>query len=292
MDELKGIILSYYLDKGVYQENQNDREEYPYLSWSPYDRIEIKQIDCFSQFFQAQFQTRWTGVAQQMHLIYDFPEICLWKYHNEDSHTQCLIKADGKDTFGLCCLIAVRFTKNVKNNADFRSVIYQNLGRILEKKYGEKVLDVVDWTAFYSLGAEDIVFIVLADTINIFHIFIDILCKIKIEGDADCALISSLSSFVNVNDSEWRGNPKADLIVRLTLKSSAKECVDQVLDGLKENDITEENIQRILLGKCILDVRIPASDKIMDYYRENQGIFNGLSDYYRKNISSSRSSIS
>lgn len=292
MDELKGIILSYYLDKGVYQENQNDREEYPYLSWSPYDRIEIKQIDCFSQFFQAQFQTRWTGVAQQMHLIYDFPEICLWKYHNEDSHTQCLIKADGKDTFGLCCVIAVRFTKNVKNNADFRSVIYQNLGRILEKKYGEKVLDVVDWTAFYSLGAEDIVFIVLADTINIFHIFIDILCKIKIEGDADCALISSLSSFVNVNDSEWRGNPKADLIVRLTLKSSAKECLDQVLDGLKENDITEENIQRILLGKCILDVRIPASDKIMDYYRENQGIFNGSSDYYRKNISSSRSSIS
>lgn len=152
-----------------------------------------------------------------------------------------------------------------------------------------KIPDVVDWTAFYSLGAEDIVFIVLADTIDIFQLFIDILCKIKIEGDADCALVSSLSSFVNVNNSEWRGNPKADLIVRLTLRSSARECIDEVLDGLKENDIIEENIRRILLGKYILDVKMPASDKIMDYYRENQGIFNGSSDYYRKNISSSRS---
>lgn len=74
MEQLQGLILSYYLDTGVYRENQNDRDKFPYLSWSPYDRIEIKPIDSFSEFFRAQFQARWIGVAQQMHLVYDFPE--------------------------------------------------------------------------------------------------------------------------------------------------------------------------------------------------------------------------
>lgn len=70
MDELKGVILSYYLDKGVYQENQNNREEYPYLSWSPYDRIEIKQIDCFSQFFSSTVSNKveWSGTTDAPYL--------------------------------------------------------------------------------------------------------------------------------------------------------------------------------------------------------------------------------
>ncbi len=290
MDERNGVILSYYLDTGVYQENQNNREKFPYLSWSPYDRIEIKPVDSFSQFFQAQFQTRWTGVAQQMHLIYDYPEICLWKYHNQDSSdTHCLIKTDRKKVFGLCCVITVRFVKTVKNSEGFRGILYQNLREVLKKIYGEQVTEIIEWAAFYSLGAEDMVFIVLADAIDIFQIFIDILCKIEIEGEREYTLVSSLSSFVNVNDSKWNGNPKADLNIRLTLKNSTKGCIERTLSKLKEKGIPEENIHRILLGKCIFDVKIPASDKIMEYYKGKQGIFNGSSRFYRDNISSSRS---
>lgn len=257
MDELNGVILSYYLDKGVYQENQNNREKFPYLSWSPYDRIEIKPIDTFSEFFRAQFQTRWTGVAQQMHLIYDFPHKCLWKYHNQDfSDTHCLIKTNRKDAFGLCCVIAVRFAKVVKNTKEFRGVLYQNLFEILGKRYGEQIAEIIEWKAFYSLGAEDVVFIVLADAIDVFQVFIDILCKIEIEGKSEYTLVSALSSFVNVNDSKWDGNPKADLNIRLTLRNSTKGCIERTLSKLKEKGILEENIHRILLGKCILDVKI------------------------------------
>ena len=37
---MEGYILSLSLDSNM--ENTNDRDEFRYMSWSPYDRIQIK----------------------------------------------------------------------------------------------------------------------------------------------------------------------------------------------------------------------------------------------------------
>lgn len=73
---MKGFILSLYLDNNITP--TNNREEFQYMSWSPYDRIEIKEVKSFAEFFNAQFQTKWIGVAQQMHLLHEYPDEYTW----------------------------------------------------------------------------------------------------------------------------------------------------------------------------------------------------------------------
>ena len=67
MIETVGIILSFYLD-GKFNEEVR-QENFPYLSWSPYDRLELTRIEKFDDFFKSQFEDIWDGVAQHMHLI-------------------------------------------------------------------------------------------------------------------------------------------------------------------------------------------------------------------------------
>lgn len=46
-----GWILLFYLDENQIL-SENDRAEFPYLSWSPYDRLDIKEISDFDKFFK------------------------------------------------------------------------------------------------------------------------------------------------------------------------------------------------------------------------------------------------
>ena len=79
---MEGVILSLYLDRDM--QDVNDRENFKYMSWSPYDRIRIKKIHNFNEFFESQFQTKWVGVAQQMHLVQEYPEQFSWKFDSEE----------------------------------------------------------------------------------------------------------------------------------------------------------------------------------------------------------------
>lgn len=271
------------------QIDEGNRDNFPYLSWSPYDRLDIRKIDNFDNFFKSQFGINWNGVAQQMHLIPEYPYDFNWKvpdYNSENISAacgDCLIETKN-NKFGLNCIITVRLSKKIQNTDEVRKQINANLDNIIKNQFSDNLV----WASFNSLGAEDIVFIVLSNDINIFSRFLDILKNATaiIEGKKE-ELFKALSSFVGFNIKEWSSNPKADLIIRLNLKD-ANNYNNVVNILVTEENIHKNDIQRLLIGKCILDVKIKSSNRLLDKFH-SKGVFNGKSDFYKQYISSSRS---
>lgn len=280
-----GWILLFYLDENQ-ESSENDRTEFPYLSWSPYDRLDIKEISGFSEFFENQYSMSWNGVAQQMHLIPEYPFKFDWQIAfengNKDKGHYLITSNHCKQQFSLNCIITTRFNKKLRNEKNLRKKVYEELERV-------KAIDKLslEWAAFNSLDSESIVFILLANDIETFAKFGEILKDSKVScEDKEEDLFSALSSFVDFNKKEWEGDPKADLIVRLNLKS--KEAYRPVVDTLINKGVSRENIANLFLGKCVLDVRLKHNKNIMNYFQSN-GIFNGESAFYKNYITSSRS---
>lgn len=109
-----GIILSFYLKESG--EDTKQQEEYPFLSWSPYDRVDIEVADKFEDFFNSQYRVRWNGVVQQMHLIPEYPSEFLWDIQKRgEEASKILIRRDdnnegNKKEFGLNCIVTTRFS--------------------------------------------------------------------------------------------------------------------------------------------------------------------------------------
>ena len=275
---MEGIILSLYSDKEM--ESVNARQDFKFLSWSPYDRIRVKKVNNFSEFFQSQFQTKWVGVAQQMHLISEYPEEFHWQFDEESARGRILIQTgDVKKTYGLCAVVMARLAKSNSNQRAYREEIYHQL----EMK-GDAI-GGVEWNAFYSLGAEDIVFIVLANSVRKIRTFIE-----ELDMLGENKLFSKISSFVNMNKENWNRRMDASLLVRLNLKSGKKEIIQSAMKELCNHAILKKNIKHLLLGKCVLDVRIPAKHVDLRWFSATaNGIFNGESTFYKQYIASSRS---
>lgn len=278
-----GWILLFYLDEN----QQNDREKFPYLSWSPYDRMDIKEITQFNDFFENNYWIRWNGVVQQMHLIPEYPDKFDWHVADDEcdekkDKKQYLITIDDSEQFALNCIITTKFNKKLRNEKALREKVYNALDRL------ETVNKLsLKWAAFNSLGSESIVFILLADDIETFARFGEILTDSKFSyKDKEETLFSDVSSFVNFNEAEWQGNPKADLIIRLNLKS--REVYQPVVKELTDEGISIDDIMPLFLEKCVLDIRIKCNDNILNCFK-SEGIFNGESEFYKKYISSSRS---
>ncbi len=272
---MEGIILSLYSDKEM--ESVNARQDFKFLSWSPYDRIRVKKVNNFSEFFQSQFQTKWVGVAQQMHLISEYPEEFHWQFDEESARGRILIQTgDVKKTYGLCAVVMARLAKSNSNQRAYREEIYHQL----EMK-GDAI-GGVEWNAFYSLGAEDIVFIVLANSVRKIRTFIE-----ELDMLGENKLFSKISSFVNMNKENWNRRMDASLLVRLNLKSGKKEIIQSAMKELCNHGILKKNIKHLLLGKCVLDVRIPAKHVDLRWFSATaNGIFNGESTFYKQYIAS------
>lgn len=282
MDTKEGIIISLYMDGN--QNNIANRNDQQYLTWSPYDRIEFKKVEKFEDYFKSQFQIKWNGVAQQLHIVTEFPKKISWKF---SINAQRLITCNGEKQFGLNCIITARFYEGKCNEEEYRKKIYKNIEEII---YNSSINKKIEWQGFYSLGAEDIVFVVLGNDVASFIEFADILKRATITYQNDIKkyeLFSSTASFVSFNDKSWKKNPQASLIVRLNLKNeNANEIIKKLLnEGIIEST---EHVSNLFLGKRILDVQIKSSNDILKHYFD-KGIFNGKSDFYKQNFKSSRS---
>lgn len=278
-----GWILLFYLGENQLQD-ENARQNFPYLSWSPYDRLDIVPISEFSGFFGNQYSMRWEGVAQQMHLIPEYPAPFVWTAHQNDSNkTSYLITNHScKQQFSLNCIITTRFNKKLGEERELRKKVYKQL----DQAVGSAGLSL-DWAAFNSLDSESIVFILLADDIKTFATFGEILKNAKACcGDRKEDLFTTVTSFAAFNEKDWTGDPKADLIVRLNLKS--QESYQPVVNQLIDIGVKKDNIVNLFLGKCVLDVRIECDKNSLSLYLPD-GIFNGESKFYKNNIESSRS---
>ncbi|MDE6908564.1 MAG: hypothetical protein K2P21_10460 [Lachnospiraceae bacterium] len=77
----------------------------------------MKEVDKFKEFFRSQFQESWNGIAQQIHLIPEYPEEILWEFN--DFKQNYLIDT-GKKKFGLNCIVTVRFREAVAGKKEYR----------------------------------------------------------------------------------------------------------------------------------------------------------------------------
>lgn len=137
----------------------------------------MKKVKCIKEFFEAQFQTKWVGVAQQLHLIHEYPSEFNWIIDEDNNKKSVLLREKNQDnTYGFCGVILAKLQKGIYNTKDLRENLYHQLS--LEKN---QIKDL-EWNAFYSLGAEDVVFIVLANSIRKIHHFVSMLTIAKKTG--------------------------------------------------------------------------------------------------------------
>ena len=64
------LLVNLYSDR--YQDNNNNRDYYKDITWSPYDRISFKQVETLKQLCSNNDELdkeNWNGIKQCMHLI-------------------------------------------------------------------------------------------------------------------------------------------------------------------------------------------------------------------------------
>ncbi len=277
-----GWVVSLWID--TTQEPLNGREEFPYLSWSPDDRVKITEVDKFSRFFETEDVGSWNGTVQRLHLI------PLQNGFNWKLGSSSLIDVPGMDEnkYGIYGIVTARLKKRVCDIRDLESKACQKISQALE---GREVI----WQGFHSLGAEDFVGIFLADTIKSLSGAIGTLRQMSMEQDwRKEELFGSICSFCGLNNPNFLGEPEADLIVRLNMKSS--ELKDNAYDDLQTvlrnkfkaayKDIA---INQLMLGKGCIQVEIPNHPAALSCFdNSDDGIFNGVSSFYKKYVASSR----
>ena len=204
--KMVGWVVSLWID--VSQIELNNRDHMPYLSWSPYDRVTIDEVRDFSDFFNTKESPNWNGTVQRLHLIPMGK--CQWKPGDK-----CLITtSNAKYPYGLYCIVTARFQCRIRNVEDVEERIYS---RILESLQNRNV----EWQGFRSLGAEDFVGIFLANNIADLAKAVEIIKQITYTSRfGKRELFDSVCSFLGLNMPDFQQEPKANLLVKLYLKSN------------------------------------------------------------------------
>ncbi len=282
VNDTKGWIVSLWIDK--IQDQLNGREDLPYLSWSPYDRVTIVEVNKFFKFFEPQNTISWNGTVQHLHLI-PMQENFQWKPGDG-----CLISTpDLKDReYGMYSIVTARLKQPVEDVESVKERICKKIAQLLEDRH-------VSWQGFHSLGAEDFVGIFLADTIKELAAAVEMLRQMTITNEGkEEELFGSICSFLGVNNAEFTGKPEADLVIKLNLKSGKHkiEAENELKDYLKNKfqDIYKDiAIRGLMVGKGCFQVEIPNHEAVLGCFaNSDEGIFNGISRFYRKYVASSR----
>lgn len=280
-EETRGWIVSLWIDASQIQ--LNNREELPYLSWSPYDRVTIDEVADFSDFFETKESSTWNGTVQRLHLI---PMLqCKWK-----PGEKCLIDVQNSkhESYGIYCIMTARFQNRFMDINDLEMRICDKITEHLKDRN-------VQWQAFRSLGAEDFVGIFLADNIAELAEVGDFFKQVTFtDGCQKKALFSSVYCFLGLNNPDYCQEPKADLIVRLYLKTGfTRQEVCKALEKDFKNRFPDSfskiSIRKIISGKGCLEIEIPNNINALTCFHNNKkAIFNGQSTFYNNYIESSR----
>lgn len=276
-----GWVISLWID--ALQIELNDRDGLPHLSWSPYDRVTIEEVEKFADFFETTEMETWNGTVQRLHLIPTEAE--KWKPGN-----RCLIDVleCKESSYGIYCIITARYKNRFQDIEDIEDRICEKISKYVEEKE-------IQWQTFQSLGAEDFVGIFLANNIMDIASVGGMLSQLTYEEDnKKSSVFSSVYSFMGLNDPQFCQEPKADLKVRLFLKPgfSKKDVFENLKMELKKvfgENFSEKNVCEIMSGKGGLEVKIPNHANVLSCFHNNENaIFNGQSNFYKKYIEGSR----
>ncbi len=275
-----GWVVSMWIDSSQITINERN-DDMPYLSWSPYDRVTINLVNDFSDFFISKEDPDWNGTVQRLHLI---PlDECQWMVGEKGQ----LISTKEGD-YGLYCIVTARFQARVQDVPFVQKCVNEKIEECLRNKN-------IPWQCFRSLGAEDFVGIFLANSIDELAEAVDIVKQITYTNEGNKKeLFSSVCSFSGLNEPSFLQEPKADVVVRLHLKSASlmQAAMEELKQRLEEKfGVHGFSIREIILRKGCLEVIIQNHEKLLSCFHnddKNEAIFNGESDFYKKYIEKSR----
>ncbi len=284
------LLVNLYSDR--YQDNNNNRDYYKDITWSPYDRISFKQVETLKQLCSNNDELdkeNWNGIKQCMHLIEDAESNCdeKWNINAEDSQ---YIFTTGTNNYNFICIYAIRFSEIVqrlsyKEKIFDKKLIRKEFYQIIKKQCDSKV---ISFKCFRSLGPEDLVIIFLSKSIKDIVTVVDFINKVTIKlpnniKNNNKDLFSTIYTFTGFNNRKYYEPTDIEIILRLDLRSSDIKKI--------KNKLNDENIKYtdkiIFSGLSSLQLIIPAGGVDFKEFQEN-GIFNGSSEFYRENIYSSR----
>lgn len=290
----KSWIISFYSDNEQLLDDKN-RENYKFLSWSSYDRIELTEVNTFKEMCQNGItQKKWNGVTQHLHLIPDecnMPDNVTFSWKTDESSIKMI-----DSHYGLYCLINLRFNQQILNC--YNNYNFVNLASNLKKAFylnldsfiSENKFDC-EFYGFQSLSTEDVVLIILANDIVTFDKIIKHIRNINFEKNKKA--FELISIFTGLNQTESHDvDPGMDLKIKLYLKSDI--TINDAILKFKEEykKIIGEECKtdyelRILSGYEYLELLIPHTKKILSLFCEGN-ILNGESDVYKNYFKNSR----
>lgn len=299
----KNWVLSLLIDTSKNEIHENNRNNFNFLSWSQYDRVNIIEVDTFKDLCTKSASKklsgeRWTGTERNLHLVPDeeiFGRDFTWnllKYSDSP-----LIRVDNKSTkdYGLYTVLTLRYDDNLssyKNHVSFKqlsNLIREHIYKFLSEFISANYADALTYYPFYSLDSEDLVLIFLSDELESVYQcieYVKTITYVDFQGK-EKYVFSSLSVFPGLNIVDFKLDPKIDAIVKVCLYPNVNttEFLKQVKEYFINNNI--HYVDKIYLRNSCMYFELVSNENIFLLYRDD-GLLNGVAEFYKDNIKSSR----
>ena len=289
---MNGWIISFLSDSAQNTANcAAHREEYGSLSWSPYDRICIQKAESFEELCTSSSvvktsEKRWPGSERTMHILPDSQNTAKDMWELSQSPDKII-----ENEYSFYCIVTLRYSGAVschKNNPDYVEVandIRKKMYTALDQFINDNHL-LCSYRGFLPLSVEDAVIILCADDLATINLCIKFLKILKIKCNNEDYLFYSLSNFSGLNDLQTNNDPKMNAIVKLNLYPYRNE--DEAISELNSCE-ARINSDKVKVRSSCFFIELDHNEfDLVSFYKQNTGIFNGNSLFYRRYVKSSR----
>lgn len=291
------LVISMYSSK--YQEDNDNFDYFKCITWSPYERIEVKPVVSFKELCkggvsqindQRKGQT-WTGVKQCLHLIGIDGKENEFSLTNDNIGDCVFNTSDNQKNYNFYCVLSMRFDPviHTMHKVGSNSEDEQLINRIKEKTVkivNGSLIDSVVCASFRSLGAEDLVMIFLSNSIKDMMRVVDSARNIQFKYNSETIdLFSTVYMFTGLNNPNCVEEMGVNLIVNLHLKKHNMNEIEYKLNQVIPGKVEYKEIFR---GKGTVQLEIPGSIKVDTLFKDKEGILSENSSFYKNNFYGSR----
>lgn len=277
----------------------NKRDDLKHLVWSSYDRINIRRINEFKDFFTMENNVvTWSGSIQSLHLYncLEFNTLSIRECEEDNDYSDLFYSVEKPDVeYPLALIVSLKINKKVFSLSN----LYKNK-RIIENisKEIEKVLGEDPFNCYYSLGEEDLVIVSLSNSVDKFLHLIRHLRRLCFKMDnKSVAICEQTNSFMVQNSIKYVDDivcNQAHASLYITLQTGVNE--DEFLKEFKRTtDKRDIQLTRstMLVGEYDVSIDLSNSSsccELFNMYSEEKrtNILNANSSFYKKYIRNSK----
>lgn len=254
------------------------------MIWSTFDRLEVRDIDKFGQYREAEYSEKnWVG-ERQFSMIYeadnkDIPKRLNYFKQNDD---KCLFPFDSvKESkknrllfFGISMVDLTPeaydyFYSQIKPGEIMRKEFLSALDEIVAKN---NICDEnICYDIYGTLGGNDLIIIWLANQFKDVVSIIEALRKSKINSNSKKGIIANISTIMGLRNISQDSDDFQDIEGNLNIRLTKKEGFDD--EQFKSELSKYINIKKIafetILGEHDLSFKIPSADLATGLYKEN-----------------------